>query len=100
MFCLYSMTHITIVNELSNFMFHASPPEGLLQILIHFGTSWMYREKGIMGFIHDNFPELPFRNDKALLDEQGISVINTEALIFPNALCKPILTFFTITSRS
>lgn len=46
-----------------------------------------------MGFIQDYFRELSFQNHKVVLEERGISSINTKALIFQNALCQANLNF-------
>src|SRR6187401_1809106 len=40
-----------------------------------------------MCFFHSELPELTFGNNESVLEEQGISLINTIALVFRSALC-------------
>ena len=46
----------------------------------------MNREQRVMSFIHDYLSEITFRDDKAILEEQRVSGINSEALILGETL--------------
>src|SRR6187401_1668721 len=86
MFCFHSSAYITLIHELGNLPFHACPPVRLLEVLIHLGTARMNGKERIMCFFHYELLEITFGNNESVLEEQGISLINTEALVFRNAL--------------
>src|SRR6185436_3522454 len=58
MFGLNPLANITLRDVPSNFSLHASPPKSLLEILIHFCTTWVNGKLRTVGFIKDNSPEL------------------------------------------
>ena len=90
MFCFHSSAYITFIHELGNLPFHACPPVRLLEVLIHLGTARMNGKERVMSFFHYELPEITFGNNESVLEEQGISLIKTEALIFWSALCNPM----------
>ena len=46
----------------------------------------MNREQRVMSFLHDYLPEITFQDEKAILEEQRVSSINSEALILGETL--------------
>ena len=86
MLCLHSSADITLVHELSNFSFHASQPIGLLEVMVHLGTFGMYREEGVVCFVHYELPEITFGNHNSVLREQSVSVINAISLVLGSTL--------------
>ncbi len=100
MLCFHPSTYITFIYELSNLTLHTGPPERLLQVMVHLGTTRMNRKQRIMSFFHDHLPEITFRDDKAILEKQCVPGINSETLILGETLSHASLDLFTIASSS
>src|SRR3954466_587398 len=58
MYCLDSLTYITLGDIASDLSLHLMPPKLLLQILIHLRSFGVERIKIIMSFLQNNFFQL------------------------------------------
>src|SRR3954471_513715 len=85
-FCFHPSADITLIHELSDLTLHSSPPIRLLEVMVHLRTSRMNRQERIVRFVHNDFTEITLWNHNPVLEEKSISVINSIALVFGNAL--------------
>src|SRR6187401_18974 len=53
----------------------------------------MNREEGVMCFVHYELPKITLGNHKFVLQEQGVFLINTIALVFGSTLCNTMFHF-------
>ena len=63
MFCFDPLADIAILDEHCNLALHAVPPEILLQILVHLGSTGVDRIQSLVGFLHNQLLELRIRRD-------------------------------------
>src|ERR1043165_1250107 len=56
--CLHSPAHITLGDKTGNIPLHTSPPETLLEILIHLGATRVDGQFGIMCLLHDDLSQV------------------------------------------
>ena len=53
MFGFYEVAYVAARNIVCNFSLHIAPPEDLLLVLVHLGTSWVDRVGGGMGLVEN-----------------------------------------------
>jgi hypothetical protein len=56
-FCLDPLTTVASGHILCYLSFHTVPPESLLQVLVHFLATRVYRICCLMGFLENQFPD-------------------------------------------
>jgi hypothetical protein len=57
MFCLDPLTTVASSHILGYLSFHTIPQESLLQVLVHFLATRVYRIRCLMSFLEDQFPD-------------------------------------------
>jgi hypothetical protein len=83
MFGLDPLTTVTSGHILSYLSFHTIPPESLLQVLVHFLTTRVYRIRCLMSFLENQFPNRgDVENTQPIFEPYHSFCIFTEILAF------------------
>jgi hypothetical protein len=84
MFCLDSLTTVASGHILCYLSSHTVPPESLLQVLVHFLTTRVYRICCLMSFLENQFPDrFDVGNAQPILEPYYSLCIFTEIGTFP-----------------
>src|ERR1041384_1912910 len=67
--CLHSSAHITLGDKTGNIPLHTSPPETLLEVLIHLGATRVDGQLRIMCLLHDDLSQVSLlRNHSSVFE--------------------------------
>jgi hypothetical protein len=84
MFCLNSLTTVASGHILCYLSFHTVPPYSLLQVLVHFLATRVYRICCLMSFLENQFPDrCDVGNTQPILEPYHSFCIFTEIWTFP-----------------
>jgi hypothetical protein len=84
MFCLDPLTTVTSSHILCYLSFHTIPPESLLQVVVHFLTTMVYRIRYLMSFLENHFlNQGDVGNAQSIFEPYHSFCIFTEIWTFP-----------------